>query len=75
MASKAGHLAVIHALDDEGLQLWRWMIRRVGIRQCGQTAVRRQRRRAIKVHMQRADDYVIYHLSPKGALKWTYFGP
>ena len=28
----------------------------------------------VLVDLQRAHDYVIYHLSPKGALKWTYFG-
>jgi outer membrane protein assembly factor BamB len=72
MAAQAGRVAVVHAVDDDGLQLWRWMVPEsdgnAAELLCGDNDG------GVLVRLQRAHDYVIYHLSAKGELQWTYFG-
>jgi outer membrane protein assembly factor BamB len=72
LATHAGSIAVVHAVDDSGLQLWRWIIPEsdgnAGQLLCADN------NGGVLVRLQRAHDYVIYHLSAKGALQWTYFG-
>jgi len=72
MATQAGRIAVVHAVDDSGLQLWRWIIPESD----GNAAqlLCADNNGGVLVRLQRAQDYVIYHLSAKGELQWTYFG-
>lgn len=72
MAAQAGRVAAVHAVDDDGLQLWRWIVPEsdgnAAELLCGDNDG------GVLVRLQRAHDYVIYHLSAKGELQWTYFG-
>lgn len=72
MAAQASRVAVVHAVDDDGLQLWRWIVPEsdgnAAELLCGDNDG------GVLVRLQRVHDYVIYHLSAKGELQWTYFG-
>jgi outer membrane protein assembly factor BamB len=72
MASQAGSIVVVHAVDMDGLQYWSWIIPESQ----GNAAklLCADDHGGIIVKLQRAHDYVIYDLSASGELKWTYVG-
>lgn len=72
LASLAGSITVIHALDEDGIQKWKWVVPESE----GNAAKLRagDDNGGALVSVQRAHDYILYSLSAAGELRWSYFG-
>lgn len=71
-ATQSGPVAAVHATDMQGLQLWGWTIPESE----GNSAklLCADDGGGVLVELKRVSDYVIYSLSAKGVLQWTYYG-